>query len=262
MSTEIGKINQGVEEACEHQMKTPLTEKIDEFSNQLTTIIGSICVCMFLVCIPKINKSVFKSWFQGMTHYAKVSIALGVAAIPEGLPMVITLCLSLGTSRMAKKNVIVRKLSSIETLGCTSVICTDKTGTLTTNQMTVKLLVTFKKGYDKRDINFIEHEIEGISYEPSGTIHGIQENTMNSITYQDLSSICSLCNEAELEYKSGVYGRIGEPTEAALKVLVEKLGVGSSFIKSYDPYDLVKQCNNYWASKYEKLAILEFSRYS
>jgi len=260
MMTEIGKINQSVQEASEHQMKTPLTEKVDEFGNQLTVIIGTICLSVFLVSIPKFNSPVFKSWFQGLVHYAKVSIALGVAAIPEGLPMVITLCLSLGTSRMAKKNVIVRKLSSVETLGCTSVICTDKTGTLTTNQMTAKLLVTFKKGQDKRDVNLVEHEIDGVSYEPVGTIHGLQENSMNSITLQDFASICSLCNEAELEYKDGTFGRIGEPTEAALKVLVEKLGAGNAIMKSFHPNDLVNQCNNYWASKYEKLAVLEFSR--
>lgn len=260
MMTEIGKINQSVQEAFEHQMKTPLTEKVDEFGNQLTVIIGIICLSVFAVNIPKISSPIFKSRFQGLVHYAKVSIALGVAAIPEGLPMVITLCLSLGTSRMAKKNVIVRKLSSVETLGCTSVICTDKTGTLTTNQMTAKLLVTFKKGQDKRAISLIEHDIDGVSYEPVGTVHDLQENAMNLAALQDIASICALCNEAELEYKDGAFGRIGEPTEAALKVLVEKLGVGNAFTKSFDPNDLVNQCNNYWSSKYDKLAVLEFSR--
>lgn len=126
--TEIGKINQGVQLAQETHMKTPLTLKLDELGDKLTNAIGIICGIVWLINIPKFSSSFFKSRLHGAVYYAKAAVALGVAAIPEGLPAVITLCLSLGTSRMSRKNVIVRKLPSVETLGCTTVICTDKTG--------------------------------------------------------------------------------------------------------------------------------------
>lgn len=133
MKTEFGKIQQGVTSA--EPLQTPLSIKLDEFGNTLTTIIGIICILTWLVSIPKMNDPSFGSFWEGALYYAKVSVALGVAALPEGLPAVITLVLSLGTRKMAKRNVIVRKLPSVETLGCTSVICTDKTGTLTTNEV-------------------------------------------------------------------------------------------------------------------------------
>jgi len=124
MDTEMGKIQRGVTEAAsdEQAHRTPLAIKLDEFGDKLTIIIGLICVGVWVASIPKFHDPTFKQPIEGAIYYAKVAVALGVAAIPEGLPAVITLCLSLGTRRMAKRNVIVRKLPSVETLGCTSVI--------------------------------------------------------------------------------------------------------------------------------------------
>lgn len=263
MDTEIGQIQKSVQEAAEEEESTPLKQKLDEFGELLSKVIGVICLVVWIINYKNFFDPAHGSFMKGCIYYFKIAVALAVAAIPEGLPAVITTCLALGTRKMAKRNAIVRKLPSVETLGCTSVICSDKTGTLTTNEMSC---ITFCHA-STRDTVFNDYTVEGTTYAPLGRIEGMPRLSSATPGLNMLSTICSLCNESTIEFKNEKYVRVGEPTEASLKVLVEKMGVpdgayGDELVneRENDPEGTVQMVNQYWKDQYNVVATLEFSR--
>ncbi|XP_057261559.1 sarcoplasmic/endoplasmic reticulum calcium ATPase 1 [Pezoporus wallicus] len=262
VNTEIGKIRD--EMAATEQDKTPLQQKLDEFGEQLSKVISLICVAVWLINIGHFNDPVHGgSWIRGAIYYFKIAVALAVAAIPEGLPAVITTCLALGTRRMAKKNAIVRSLPSVETLGCTSVICSDKTGTLTTNQMSVcKMFVVDKVDGDACALN--EFSITGSTYAPEGEVMK-QDKPIKAGQFDglvELATICALCNDSSLDYNEskGVYEKVGEATETALTCLVEKMNVFGTDVRGLSKVERANACNAVIKQLMKKEFTLEFSR--
>lgn len=202
--TEIGKIAeviQGYEEES-----TPLQKKLARLGKQLGIIVLAVCVVVFVIGILQ---------NLPMLDMFMTSVSLAVAAIPEGLPAIVTVVLSLGMGKMASKHAIVKKLPAVETLGTTTVICSDKTGTLTQNEMTVvKVFVD-------------EHilDVEGEGYEADGRIcHEKEEVDVETVpTLERLLEITLLANDAKLKrLENGKLGVMGDPTEGALITLANK----------------------------------------
>ncbi|MHA1368644.1 MAG: calcium-translocating P-type ATPase, SERCA-type [Promethearchaeota archaeon] len=209
MKTQIGKIAQFISET-EDEM-TPLAKKIDVFGKKLGWLILAICAVSFIVYWLVRGEDPLLS--------VMVAISLAVAAIPEGLPAIVTTSLALGVQRMAKKNAIVRKLPSVETLGCTTVICSDKTGTLTKNEMTIQKIFL--------DGEFIQ--VTGTGYIPEGKFI-IDNHKINVDNYENLrllAKIGVLCNNATLNYSEEKEKWLitGDPTEAAFLTLGGKMGI-------------------------------------
>ncbi|MBP3462181.1 MAG: calcium-translocating P-type ATPase, PMCA-type [Tyzzerella sp.] len=184
MDTEMGKIADALTQAEEGQ--TPLQRKLAGLSKILTWLVLGICVIVFAVQILRAGSFNFEVALDSFM----VAVSLAVAAIPEGLAAVVTVVLSIGVTNMSKRNAIIRKLTAVETLGCAQIICSDKTGTLTQNKMTV---VDF----------FGEDEAH-------------------------LATAMALCNDAEIDNEGNV---TGEPTEAALVVWANKLGLNKNNLK-------------------------------
>ncbi|XP_061370364.1 calcium-transporting ATPase, endoplasmic reticulum-type [Gastrolobium bilobum] len=272
MNTEIGKIQKQIHEASLEDSDTPLKKKLDEFGGRLTTAIGLVCLIVWVINYKNfISWDVVDGWpsniqfsFQKCTYYFKIAVALAVAAIPEGLPAVITTCLALGTRKMAQKNAIVRKLPSVETLGCTTVICSDKTGTLTTNQMSVTEFFTLGgKTTASRVIS-----VEGTTYDPKDgviidwTCYNMDANLLV------MAEICAVCNDAGIYFDGRLFRATGLPTEAALKVLVEKMGAPDMKSKNKirdtqlasNNNTVMLGCCEWWNRRSKRVATLEFDR--
>ncbi|KAL5546268.1 hypothetical protein UlMin_005955 [Ulmus minor] len=266
MKSEIGKVHAQIHMAAQSEEDTPLKKKLNEFGELLTLIIGVICALVWLI-----NVKYFLTWeydngwpknfrfsFEKCTYYFKIAVALAVAAIPEGLPAVITTCLALGTRKMAQKNALVRKLPSVETLGCTTVICSDKTGTLTTNQMAVSKLVAMGSRAD----TLRSFKVDGTTYNPfDGEIHDWPTAGRMDLNLQMIAKVAAVCNDAGITQSEHKYVAHGMPTEAALKVLAEKMGLpeGVQDNGSANRSALLRCCQR-WNELERRIATLEFDR--
>ncbi|MBO7563774.1 MAG: HAD-IC family P-type ATPase, partial [Clostridiales bacterium] len=206
-NTELGKIANRLSSIDNED--TPLQKNLNTLGKILGIVCIAICLIVFVVDVF-IQK---EAWDEALM----TAVSLAVAAIPEGLAAVVTIVLALGMTKMASKNAIVRRLLAVETLGCVDVICTDKTGTLTQNEMTVRKVYDGEKSYD----------VTGIGYAPEGQI---QDENGAKITPDAkllrLLQSCVLCSDAVTpKGEDGRYSCIGDPTEAALIALGAKSGL-------------------------------------
>jgi P-type Ca2+ transporter type 2C len=213
MGTEVGRIA-GLLEAAEKE-PTPLQQELDRTGKRLSIIMLGICALVFatgLLSAPVMNLNAVLSLFL-------FAVALAVAAIPEALPAIVTVGLSLGVRRMAATNAIVRKLPAVETLGAATVICSDKTGTLTRNEMTVRAIATASELVD----------VDGSGYIPEGdfTVKGapLAETSPARAAVAQMLRAAALANDAALTNSDGRWRVQGDPTEGALIVAARKFGV-------------------------------------
>jgi P-type Ca2+ transporter type 2C len=207
-NTELGKINRMMTDV--EEITTPLLKQIDQFGKALSAVIVSVTVLFFA----------FGYFFRdySLDELFMAVISLAVAAIPEGLPAIMTITLAVGVQAMAGRNAIIRRLPSVETLGSVSVICSDKTGTLTKNEMTVTSFATSEGVYT----------VEGTGYNPKGEIL-LNEKPVEIRTHdvaKRMIQAIRLCNDAELREKEDRWIIDGDPTEGALITLAYKAGYG------------------------------------
>ena len=263
-NTAIGDIHEDI--VSQISEPTPLKQKLNDFGDMLAKVITVICVLVWVINIDHFNDPSHGGWAKGAIYYLKIAVSLGVAAIPEGLAAVITTCLALGTRKMAQKNAVVRSLPSVETLGSCSVICSDKTGTLTTNQMSAERIAYLgKSGLEIEDIH-----VQGTTFAPEGKLFQngkyVENPAVVSSTVLQLAEALALCNGASLSYdeKSNSFACIGEPTEGALRALVEKIGTDDATANerlfSLPAAQRLHAVSDYYSSRLPLQTTYEFSR--
>jgi Ca2+-transporting ATPase len=217
-TTVLGAIAREVKEVG--VVRAPIQDKIDRFAKAIGAIVLAASGALFLIGLL-LGESV-KVMFM-------TAVAAAVATIPEGLPIVVTIAMAIGVARMARHNAIVRKLPAVETLGSTTVICSDKTGTLTKNEMTVRLIHDGKSAY----------EVTGSGYEPQGEIlqEGMPVDVRAGKGPLRVLRIGLLCNESDVFEEDGAYRVDGDPTEAALVVSAMKAGLSPGQEREENPQE-------------------------
>ena len=216
-ATEIGKIAGALESA--EEVETPLIRRLAVFSKWLTVVILAVSALLFALGALKGNPPM---------EMFMAAVALVVSAIPEGLPAIMTITLAIGVKRMAARNAIIRRLPAVETLGSTTVICSDKTGTLTRNEMTVTAIEAIEGRVD----------VTGVGYAPTGSPVRPDGSTPRAMELPSLSELLAggvLCSDATIRHEDGKWRITGDPTEAALVVLAEKAGVAAEGLRRRSP---------------------------
>lgn len=214
--TELGRINRMIAEV--QTLQTPLTRQMAEFSKILSVAIVGLAVFMLLIGYVLHD--------YPMDELFLAAIGFAVAAIPEGLPAILTITLALGVQRMAGRNAITRKLTAVETLGSVTVVCSDKTGTLTKNEMTVRHIITRAGDY----------VVEGTGYQPQGDITH-QGQRVDIRKHQHLHAIievAAVANDTHIHEHQGEWRVTGEPTEGALRALAMKAKFDHSLHERHD----------------------------
>ncbi len=214
--TELGRISQMIGEAT--TLETPLTRQMEKLGGVLTLAIGAVALVLLAVSMVR---------GEDLVDAIIAAITMAVAAIPEGLPAIITIALAIGVQRMARRHALVRRLPSVETLGSTTTICSDKTGTLTRGEMTVKLLWTPQTG---------PLALEGVGYAPEGRL--LQNGEAIGAAPAPVEALLRtgvLCNDARLNQRDGAWHVAGDPTEGALVVAAEKAGLRALHLREAAP---------------------------
>ncbi|MUL39246.1 cation-transporting P-type ATPase [Gloeocapsopsis dulcis] len=243
-STETGRISQLIDRGT--NLTTPLTRKFDRFSRTLLYIILGVAALTFAVGI---------GYGNSLAEMFEAAVALAVSAIPEGLPAVVTITLAIGVSRMARRHAIVRKLPAVETLGGATVICSDKTGTLTENQMTVQAIYAGERQYKVTGSGYNpEGEIIVDADIPDGTAAQQSADLNSNVALHECLIAGLLCNDSRIEVKDGQNAVIGDPTEGALIIAANKAGLSDSCEEEMPRVDVIpfESEFQYMATLYKK----------